>query len=213
LAYPCRNGFVALSAVDLAPCPLGSRDDLFADAASARHRATAAMQSGDRRHLLCHPDAESAHDTIDTDDKSDPGSGAVHHRRANLSGNTRRNQFQKRRHNLHRPVAQGQLQLRDSKMNTARTFVLIAVLACWAMPTAAQDLNRTIDQYKCRDVMRESGANRDIAIAFLHGFLLGKSGNQNFNLDVLHKQTEAFVDHCLSNPDGKAVDSMMAVKK
>ena len=99
-------------------------------------------------------------------------------------------------------------------MNTARTLALIAALASWAGPTGAQDnLNRTIDQYKCRDVMREFGANRDIAIAFLHGFLLGKSGSQNFNLDALHKQTEAFVDHCLSNPDGKAVDSMMAVKK
>ena len=99
-------------------------------------------------------------------------------------------------------------------MNTARTFALIAALACSTGPAGAQDnLNRTIDQYKCRDVMRESGANRDIAIAFLHGFLLGKSGSQNFNLDALHKQTEAFVDHCLSNPDGKAVDSMMAVKK
>ncbi len=99
-------------------------------------------------------------------------------------------------------------------MNTARTLALIAALASWAGPTGAQDnLNRTIDQYKCRDVMRESGANRDIAIAFLHGFLLGKSGSQNFNLDALHKQTEAFVDHCLSNPDGKAVNSMMAVKK
>ena len=99
-------------------------------------------------------------------------------------------------------------------MNTARALALIAALASWAGPTGAQDnLNRTIDQYKCRDVMRESGADRDIAVAFLHGFLLGKSGSQNFNLDALHKQTEAFVDHCLSNPDGKAVDSMMAVKK
>ena len=99
-------------------------------------------------------------------------------------------------------------------MSTARTLALIAALASLAGPAGAQDnLNRTIDQYKCRDVMRESGANRDIAIAFLHGFLLGKSGSQNFNLDALHKQTEAFVEHCLNNPDGKAVDSMMAVKK
>jgi hypothetical protein len=94
------------------------------------------------------------------------------------------------------------------------TLILVAAMASFALPAAAQDnLNRTVDQYKCRDIMRESGANRDISIAFLHGFLLGKSGGQNFNLDALHKQTEAFVEHCLSNPDGKAVDSMMAVKK
>ena len=92
-------------------------------------------------------------------------------------------------------------------------IMIAAALVGLAVPTAAQDMNRTVDQYKCRDVMRESGANRDIAIAFLHGYLLGKSGSQNFNLDALHKQTEAFTEHCLSNPDGKAVDSMMAVKK
>jgi hypothetical protein len=97
---------------------------------------------------------------------------------------------------------------------TARNFILAAALACAAGPLYAQDnLDRTVDQYKCRDVMREAGANRDIAIAFLHGYLLGKSGSQNFNLDALHKQTAGFVEHCLSNPDGKAVDSMTAVKK
>jgi hypothetical protein len=98
-------------------------------------------------------------------------------------------------------------------MQTARNFMLAAAFTCLASAAGAQDMNRTIDQYKCRDVMREAGANRDIAIAFLHGFLLGKSGGQNFNLDVLHKQTEAFIEHCLSNPDGKAVDSMTAVRK
>jgi hypothetical protein len=79
---------------------------------------------------------------------------------------------------------------------------------------AAQDVqNRTIEQYKCRDVMRESGANRDIAIAFLHGILLGRSGGSSFNLDALHRQTEKFVDSCLSNPDARAIDTMMAAKQ
>jgi hypothetical protein len=99
-------------------------------------------------------------------------------------------------------------------MRSKCIVVLAAALTSWSGLCPAQDnLNRTVEQYKCRDVMREAGANRDIAIAFLHGFLLGKSGSQNFNLDALNKQTESFIDHCLSNPDGKAVDSMTAVKK
>jgi hypothetical protein len=98
-------------------------------------------------------------------------------------------------------------------MISARTLALAAAL-CLAGSVFAQDnKNRTVDQYKCREVMRDSGVNRDIAIAFLHGFLLGKSGGQSFNLDTLHTQTENFVEHCLSNPEGKAIDSMMAVKK
>jgi hypothetical protein len=99
-------------------------------------------------------------------------------------------------------------------MKAFRQMALAGALTCCANSVAAQgNMDRTIDQYKCRDVMREAGANRDIAVAFLHGFLLGKSGSQSFNLDALHKQTESFVEHCLSNPDGKAVDSMTAVKK
>src|SRR5262245_2602551 len=101
-------------------------------------------------------------------------------------------------------------------MRAKLNVVVGSILACLAMltPVSAQDASgRTVDQYQCRDVMRESGANRDVAIAFLHGFLLGKSGRANFNLDEMHKQTDAFIEHCLNNPTEKAVDAMMAVKK
>lgn len=72
--------------------------------------------------------------------------------------------------------------------------------------------DRTIEQYRCRDVMRESGSNRDIAIAFLHGFLIGKSGSAKFNVDTLRKQTDTFMDRCLDNPNERAVDAMMNVR-
>jgi HdeA/HdeB family protein len=80
-------------------------------------------------------------------------------------------------------------------------------------PALAQDTNeRAIEQYACKDILRESGSNRDVAIAFLHGFLLGKSGATKFNLETLKKQTDAFLDRCLENPHDKAVDVMMKVK-
>jgi hypothetical protein len=73
--------------------------------------------------------------------------------------------------------------------------------------------DRTIEQYNCKDVMRDSGSNRDVAIAFLHGYLLGKSGSSGFNLDVLARQTDDFIERCLSNPEEKAADAMMMVKR
>jgi hypothetical protein len=83
-----------------------------------------------------------------------------------------------------------------------------------ASPAFAQaDKDRTIEQYQCKDVMRDSGANRDVAIAFLHGYLLGKSGGTSFNLAALHKQSDAFIERCLDNPKDKAVDVMSAVKQ
>ena len=78
---------------------------------------------------------------------------------------------------------------------------------------SAQNLQaRTIEQYTCKDIMREAGADRDIAIAFLHGFLLGKSGTTTFRLDVLHKQTSDFIERCLNSPTDKAVDVMSKLK-
>ena len=82
------------------------------------------------------------------------------------------------------------------------------------VPVIAQDKgDRTIEQYFCKDIVRETGSNREVAIAFLHGFLLGKSGNSQFNLNDLLKQTDAFLDRCIENPNDKAVDVMLAVKK
>jgi len=80
-------------------------------------------------------------------------------------------------------------------------------------PGSAQDnTDRTVEQYTCKDILRESGSNREVAVAFLHGFLLGKSGASKFNIGVLTKQTDDFVDRCLDSPNEKAVDVMTKVK-
>jgi hypothetical protein len=97
-------------------------------------------------------------------------------------------------------------------MQIAAVFGAAVFLAGTITPGSAQDnKDRTIEQYSCKDVMRESGPNRDVAIAFLRGFMLGKSGNTKFNLDVLHKQSDDFIERCLSNPDEKAMDAMAKV--
>jgi hypothetical protein len=77
---------------------------------------------------------------------------------------------------------------------------------------AQQARNRTVEQYTCKDVMREHGAERDVAIAFLHGFILGKSGSSGFDLDRLHKQSSDFIERCLDNPGERALDAMTKVK-
>ena len=87
------------------------------------------------------------------------------------------------------------------------------LLAGTIAPISAQDnKDRTVEQYSCKDIMRESGANRDVAIAFLRGFMLGKSGSTKFNLDVLHKQSNAFIERCLDNLTERALDAMSKVK-
>ena len=98
-----------------------------------------------------------------------------------------------------------------SKMSIFGTAVFSGFLSF--LPASAQDnTDRTVEQYTCKDILRESGSNREVAIAFLHGFLLGKSGASKFNIGILTKQTDDFVDRCLDNPNEKAVDVMTKVK-
>ena len=99
-------------------------------------------------------------------------------------------------------------------MTSVRSILAVTIMLVAASPAIAQDTsNRTVDQYTCKVVMRESGSNRDVSIAFLHGYLLGKSGGSEFNIETLAKQTDAFIDRCLDNPGEKAIDAMAQVKK
>src|SRR5215470_4684403 len=105
----------------------------------------------------------------------------------------------------------------DRHMSASRNRAVITAAAVLVgsglHPGWAQDSkDRTVEQYTCKDVMRESGANRDVVIAFLHGYLLGKSGSSKFNVDVLRKQSDDFIERCLDNPGEKAVDAAAKVK-
>ena len=102
-------------------------------------------------------------------------------------------------------------------MTIARKTILLGPLllslAPGMGPAAAQDAkDRSVEQYLCKDVVRESGVDRDVAVAFLHGYLLGRSGSAKFNLDVLHKQSNAFIERCLDNPSERALDAMSKAK-
>jgi hypothetical protein len=103
------------------------------------------------------------------------------------------------------------------KVMKIRRLTIGAVLLLAGLGTAAAqqqpDNMRTIDQYLCKDVMREHGQNRDIAISFLNGFLLGKSGSSSFDIDALHKRTTDFIEYCLDHPSEKAVDAMSKLMK
>jgi len=103
-------------------------------------------------------------------------------------------------------------------MVTVSTRILtmaVAIAAVFAAGSAPAEVQteRAIEQYSCKDVMRDPSPHREIAIAFLHGFLLGKSGESKFNIATLEQQTDAFMERCLDNPQEKAQDAMVKVKK
>jgi len=91
-------------------------------------------------------------------------------------------------------------------------ITLAGILVAGSVQAQTQ-ADRTIEQFKCKDLMREPDQNRAVAIAFLHGYLLGKSGDSKFNVEVLEKQTDSFIEQCLDNPQTKAEDVMLKLKK
>ena len=102
-------------------------------------------------------------------------------------------------------------------MITYLDHLLAGAIACMAVGLAtnasAQDSTmRKISDYTCKDVMRDSGEGCDVAIAFMHGYLLGKAGATEFDLEVLTKQSDAFIDYCLDNPTAPAMDAMIKAK-
>ena len=99
---------------------------------------------------------------------------------------------------------------RYARISAAAVLMLAAV----GVPAAVAQLKgeRSVDQYTCKDIMRESGPSRDIAMAFIHGYLLGRANATTFSVDALHKQTDAFIERCLDNPGEKALDAMTKVK-
>jgi len=98
-----------------------------------------------------------------------------------------------------------------SKLGTL-AIILAGVLTAGSAQAQSQ-ADRTIEQYKCKDVIREPDENRAVAIAFLHGYLLGKSSGSKFNVEELEKQTDAFIEQCLDNPQANAEGVMLKLKK
>ena len=72
---------------------------------------------------------------------------------------------------------------------------------------------KDLNDYTCKDVMRMSGADRDMAIVGFHAFVLGKKGTTKFNPLKLGEATDRFVEYCLDNPKEKALSVMEKMTK
>ena len=54
--------------------------------------------------------------------------------------------------------------------------------------------------------MKNEGVDQDVAIAFMHGYLMGKSGKTDIDTKKLGEASDAFIDSCLDNPKSMAID-------
>lgn len=76
-------------------------------------------------------------------------------------------------------------------------------------PSNSKDLN----DFLCKDVMRLTGSERENALALLHGYSLGKNNTTEYQIEALAAVTDNFIDHCLDNPDDKALAAFEKIAK
>jgi len=72
---------------------------------------------------------------------------------------------------------------------------------------------RDLRDNTCKDVMRFSGQDRDVALALAHGYVLGKKGTTKFEIDTLAGITDKFIDYCLDNPKANALEAFERIAK
>lgn len=86
-------------------------------------------------------------------------------------------------------------------------------LPAYGSDTAAPETKgpNDLNHYLCKDIMRLSGVNRDVAIGVLHAFYLGKKGTTTFEIERIADATDLFIEECLDNPQQNALQTMAAI--
>lgn len=60
-----------------------------------------------------------------------------------------------------------------------------------------------LDQLECRTLLRLSGDERAYTLLYFHGFVSGKTGQLQLNVDTMSEVTDRVVDHCIDHPGAK----------
>jgi hypothetical protein len=85
---------------------------------------------------------------------------------------------------------------------TAALALLLGTAAALAEEASTK---KDLNEYLCKDVMRLSGSEREVSLALVHGYRLGKMGTTEFDVEVLSNLTDRFIEHCLDNPNDNAL--------
>jgi hypothetical protein len=102
----------------------------------------------------------------------------------------------------------------DIRAIAVATLVALSVADISALAAEPPSQNaRDLRSNTCKDVMRLSGQDRDVALAVAHGYVLGKKGTTKYEIDNLAQITDKFIDYCLDNPQENALAAFEKIAK
>ena len=98
-----------------------------------------------------------------------------------------------------------------SKFNASCIITSMLIALSFAgtnvLAAAPSDSTKDLSSFQCKDMMRLSGEDRQIALALVHGYALGKKGTTQYDVERLSQITDQFVDYCLDHPAENALKS------
>ena len=88
-----------------------------------------------------------------------------------------------------------------------RVLVLTSIFAS-GFAGASEEKPRDINDLLCKDVLRASGEDRAIVLAFLHGYLMAESGKKMIHRSRLAKASDEFIEACLGDTNSQAIATL-----
>ena len=98
-------------------------------------------------------------------------------------------------------------------LSAALVAMSVAGTNALAAEPSSMDEPRDLGAPLCKDVMRMSGQEREIAIALAHGYVLGKKGTTQYVIRTLAQITDEFMDYCLDHPTANALQTFEKVAR
>jgi hypothetical protein len=103
-------------------------------------------------------------------------------------------------------------------MSTWKQMAMVAVVSislaggAWAQSSKSDEkpAGQVVDlnSFVCKDLMRASGSDRDIGLALLQGYFLGKKGVTTYHSEEVRAITDQFIEYCLDHPSVKVLEAM-----
>ena len=91
-------------------------------------------------------------------------------------------------------------------------FLLVIGVALAALPVWAEEgklIGNTlgINKMTCKQLMSGNDIEREVGIAFFHGYMAGKKDRQIIDLPAASVLSDKVRDYCLSNPTGTVMEA------
>lgn len=83
----------------------------------------------------------------------------------------------------------------------------------WAEEGKPDENMLNIGEMTCKQLMSGDDLDREVGVAFFHGYYAGKNGDKVLDLPKASALSTAVKDYCLSNPTGTVMEAFVKAGK